>query len=309
MINLNIFDLHCDTLLNLRDCKFSLIENKGHISENALIKGEYLAQCFAIYTSPTLMNTEAFTFFKEQHNLYVNTVNNSELLKFATNKTEINKNFANKKISCILTVENAEFLNNDLENFRFIQDYKISILGLIHNGENCLGYPNSFDKKADLLPLKPFGLKVVDAVNSSNTYIDVSHLNYGGFNDVIAISKRPVVATHSACRDIFDHPRNLYDNQIKAIAQTGGIIGVNFYSKFLNGTNKTKLSDLVLHIKHLINVGGEDVVALGSDFDGIECELPFKNCGDIQILCEELIKTFGFSVAEKICYKNALRLF
>ena len=101
----------------------------------------------------------------------------------------------------------------------------------------------------------------------------------------------------------------MYDSQIVNIAESGGLIGINFYSLFLNGTLTTEIADIIQHIDHLINVGGEDVIALGSDFDGIECELPFLNCGEIQNLCEELIKNFGFSTAEKICYKNALKLF
>ncbi len=306
---MKVFDLHCDTLLNLRNNKYSLFENSGHISEKGLIDGEYLAQCFAIYTPPKLKGKVAFSYFNEQYNLYAKCVNNSNILQFATNKKNINSNFENNKISCVLTVENAEFLDENADNLKLVKNYGVRILGLIHNGENCLGYPNSADPQEDVLPLKQFGKDVVEYLNSSDVFIDVSHLNFGGFNDVIKISKRPVVATHSACRDIFNHPRNLYDNQIKAIAETGGVIGINFYSKFLNGTLKTEINDIVLHIKHIINVGGEDTVALGSDFDGIECELPFLNCGKIQILCEELIKQFGFSVAEKICYKNALRLF
>ncbi len=306
---MKIFDLHCDTLLKLRKPYYSINDNNGHISEKSLIDGDYLAQCFAIYIPPEIRGKNAFCYFNEQYELFKNTVNNSNILEYMKTQKDIYKNSYDNKVSCILTAENSEFLNNDLNNLNLVKEYNIKILGLIHNGENCIGFPNSFNSNAEMLPLKPFGKDVVESLNSFDTFIDVSHLNIGGFNDVITISKKPIVATHSCCRNLCDHPRNLYDYQIREIAETGGLIGINYYSIFLNGTNITDITDIIRHISHLIKIGGEDVVALGSDFDGIDNLLPFNNCGDIQLLCDELVKNFGFSIAEKICYKNAIGLF
>ncbi len=89
---------------------------------------------------------------------------------------------------------------------------------------------------------------------------------------------------------------------------SGGVVGVPFYSYFLNGTGKTEINDIIRHLEHLIKVGGEEVAALGTDFDGMECELPFKNAGDMQLLTQAIIEKFGNNTAEKICYKNALRI-
>ena len=159
------------------------------------------------------------------------------------------------------------------------------------------------------MPLKPFGKEVIDALNSSPMLADVSHLNVGGFHDVAALSKKPFVATHSGCRAVWDHPRNLCDEQICAIARSGGVIGTIFYSRFLNGTDTTHIDDILRHLTHLIRIGGEEVAALGSDFDGMDCKLFLRDAGGIQQLAEAIIATFGYSVAEKICYKNAMRLF
>ncbi len=304
---MKIIDLHCDTLLKLKDPNHSFAENDGHISESGLKKGDYAAQCFAIYTSR--MGDEAYENFNRQYDLFKTTVENSPVLSIAKNSKEITENIEKGLVSAILTVENASLLDGKTERISELRDKNVRLLGLIHNKENCLGYPNSFDKTADMLPLKPFGRQVVEMLNETNITVDVSHLNVGGFDDVAKLSKKPFVASHSGCRELFDHPRNLLDDQIRSIAESGGVVGAVFYSDFLNGTSQTKADDLIRHIEHLINIGGEDLPALGTDFDGMECEMFIENASEMQSLASILIDKFGFSVAEKICYKNALRIF
>lgn len=301
---MNIFDLHCDTLLKLKNIDYSITENNGHITDNGLKSGGYLAQCFAIFTSPKIRGEEAYLHFKKQYDIFENTVNNSEILEKAIDSKSVIENNKNGKVSAILTVENADFLNCKLERINEFKNYGIRILGLIHNGENCLGFPHTNER----LSLKQFGKEVVDALNYTDIFVDVSHLSFNGFNDLISLSKKPIVATHSACRELFNHSRNLYDCQIKSIADSGGIIGIPFYSLFLNGTKKTKIADIIIHLKHLIKIGGENVAAIGTDYDGMECEMFLKNCSEMQIFADALIKEFGINLSEKICYKNSMRV-
>lgn len=287
---MKIIDLHCDTLYKYyENINYSFFENNGHITESALINGGYRSQCFAIYTPQDIMGEDAFDFFKKQYKRFLN-------LKKSTN------------VKVILSVENAELLNEKIERINFLKECGVKILGLIHNGENCLGFPHSKDEIKANKHLKNFGREVIDALNSTNITVDLSHLNLGGFNDVSTLSKKPFIASHSGCREILNHSRNLYDYQIKEIANSGGIVGVPFYSYFLNGTNKTEIVDIIRHLEHLINIGGEDVAAIGTDFDGMECELPFENASEMQIFTDAVIKKFGFKIAEKICYKNASRI-
>ncbi len=305
---MKIFDLHCDTLFKFfENSQYSLSQNDGHISDFGLKNGEYLAQCFAVYQPTDIVGDSGFEFFKNQCEVFEKAVNCSSVLEFATNKNDIEKNRRNGNVSAVLTVENADFLQNDLDRLKTVAEKKVKILGLIHNGENCLGHPHSNDKELANLPLKGFGREVVDALNFTDITVDVSHLNIGGFWDVARLSKRPIIATHSGCRAVFDHSRNLNDEQIRSIAESGGVVGCVFYSHFLNGTDTTATEDIIRHIEHLIKVGGENVAALGSDFDGMDCILPF-DASKMQILVEAIIKRFGFSVAEKICFKNAMRI-
>ncbi len=307
---MKIFDLHCDTLYKFyKDENYSIFQNNGHITEEGLLKGDYLAQCFAVFLPNAIKDEAAYDFFNKQCSTFENTISSCHLLKKANSINDIDGNSKNKKVSAILTVENAEFLNNKIERVVKLSECGVKILGLVHESENCLGFPHSSKTQNNNIPLKKFGKEVVDALNATNIILDVSHLNFGGFHDIAKLSKKPFIATHTACRSLYDHSRNLFDEQIKQVARSGGIVGIAFYSVFLNGSKKTEISDILRHLEYLINVGGEEVAAIGSDFDGIDCELFIKNCAGIQILAEAIIKKFGFSVAEKICYKNALRIF
>lgn len=307
---MKIVDLHCDTLYKHLELKtdYSLVCNDGHISQEGLREGGYLAQCFAVYQPAKIIGDDGYNFFKEQCEYFNGFLKESSLMGTAVSSEDVEKNYNQGKISAVLTVENAEFLNNRIERLKEARDRGIRILGLIHNGENCLGFPQSTDKSLDRLSLKEFGKEVIDAINYTDMLADVSHLNYGGFSDVAELSKKPFIATHSGCREVFDHPRNLYDEQIRSLALSGGVVGVLFYSRFLNGTDSTAADDVIRHIEHLINVGGEDVAAIGTDFDGMNCEMFINGAGEMQRFAEILIKKFGYGVAEKICFKNAMRI-
>lgn len=306
---MKIFDLHCDTLFKFyENGNYSLTENNGHITERGLLQGDYLAQCFAIYQPAEITGDDGFEFFKNQCETFNNVINGSSALEFARTKSDLERNRRNGKASAVLTVENADFLQSDLSRIEAVKQSGVRILGLTHNGENCLGFPHSVDPRLNAIPLKRFGEEIVDALNSTDITVDVSHLNEGGFWDVARLSKKPFVATHSGCKALCDHSRNLNDEQIKAVAESGGVVGCVFYSQFLNGTEVTKTEDVIRHLEHLIKIGGENVAALGSDFDGMDCGLEFKEAQGMQILAEAVIRKFGFYTAEKICFKNAMRV-
>ncbi len=303
-----IFDLHCDTLHKFYEnpC-YNFNSNNGHITAAGLHLGGYLAQCFAVFLPPEISDAGQYMFFKTQYNRFIHIA--ADTLKAAKTGKDILNNLRKQKISAILTVENADFLKGDFKKLKIIEQLGVKFLGLCWNNENCIAYPCSANPEIDSLPLKEFGRQLIFRLNYSPVIADVSHLNSGGFREVAAISKKPFIASHSACKAVFNHPRNLTDSQIRAIAQSGGVVGLNFYSRFLNGTDRTDFSDITHHYRHLIKVGGESVAAIGTDFDGMDCSLPIKTAADMPYFADILIKEFGFSVAEKICYKNALRLF
>jgi membrane dipeptidase len=159
--------------------------------------------------------------------------------------------------------------------------------------------------------LKPFGKDAVHRMNELGMVIDVSHLSDGGFYDVAAISEKPFVASHSNCRTLSPHQRNLTDDMIRTLAEKGGIAGINFGPEFLNATTDIKENSAKLisaHARHFINVGGSDCVALGSDFDGIQGNLEIGKVENMPLLFDQFSRD-GLSddIIEKIAWKNALR--
>jgi membrane dipeptidase len=140
--------------------------------------------------------------------------------------------------------------------------------------------------------------------------VDVSHLSDAGFWDVAAITKNPFVASHSNARSICPHKRNLSDAQIRTIGERGGVIGLNFADDFLekDPTNLT-WDSFIRNIKHMIKMGGEDVLALGSDFDGIPTNPLIPHAGAVPCLFEVMEQNgIPASVIDKMAGANALRV-
>ncbi len=158
--------------------------------------------------------------------------------------------------------------------------------------------------------LKPFGKQVTEYMNELGVIIDCSHLSDGGFWDLIDISTKPFIATHSNCRSICSHVRNLTDEMIKALADKGGISGLNFCPEFIDEKTGCTIEGMIAHLKHMMKVGGEDFLACGTDFDGIGGELEIPDFSKIQLLIQAM-ETAGFTAnqIEKFGYKNAMRVF
>ena len=151
---------------------------------------------------------------------------------------------------------------------------------------------------------------MVERMNELGMIVDVSHLSDGGFWDVLKYSRKPVVASHSNARALCPHPRNLSDEMIRVLAEKGGISGLNFYPYFLKENGKAGMDDLIRHIEHMYYVGGEEFVAIGTDFDGFDDgELDVEHLGQMERVYDALKKRkFHDSQIEKFWSKNALRL-
>jgi membrane dipeptidase len=167
----------------------------------------------------------------------------------------------------ILAVEGCEAFGGSIEGANEYIDAGAKIFALTWNHENDLAFPHSMAGG-----IKPFGKEIIGLLNEKKCAVDVSHLNEEGFWQVAdgAMGARSVCASHSCCRAICEHSRNLSDEQIRAIIARGGYIGVNFYPPFLSASGRAGVKDIIRHIFHIIDLGGEDNVGFGSDFDGID---------------------------------------
>ena len=168
----------------------------------------------------------------------------------------------------IPAVENGYAIGRDLSRLHAFKRMGVAYMTLCHNGDNELC--DSAAGQGEWGGLSPFGCEVVTEMNRIGMMIDVSHAADATFDDVIRLSRRPIVATHSSCRALCDHRRNLDDDRIRALAATGGVMQICLYGGFINHDHPdgATLSDAVRHILHVIRLVGPNHVGIGSDFDG-----------------------------------------
>ena len=296
-----IFDLHCDSLTKAYDNNYNLISsNKLQVNFNKIKKANYFCQCFAIFINDN--NSAPLDYFLKVSAYFLENIKKTS----GINLVSRNNFFKSDTTNAVLTLENSNVLENNLDNVKILKDNNVKMTSLCWNNENSVGYP----AKYELLGLKKFGFEVVEVLNESNIIIDVSHLSKKGVIDTVRKSKKPIVASHSNSRVICNNVRNLDDESIKLIADSGGVIGLNVYQPFLYEKCEDGYLSLLKHVKHIIKVGGIECLSIGSDFDGIDkvCNI---NSPKKLMAIDKFFKTSNLtsSIIDKILYKNALRVF
>lgn len=204
----------------------------------------------------------------------------------------------------VISIEGGEMLEGKISRLHeFYEKAHIRMIALTWNNENEIGHSA---KSGSQEGLKPFGLELLKEMDQLGVLADVSHLNEAGFWDVAEHGALPIVASHSNLKGLCGHRRNLTDDQVRAIIEKKGFIGINFYSCFLREDGAATLDDVLRHIDGIAELGGIDVLGFGSDFDGID-EWPegLGNPGDFPALLELLIR-HGYSQedVEKIAGLN-----
>lgn len=237
---------------------------------------------------------------------------NEKIIEMAYNYQDIINNKSNNKISAFLTIEDGRSVKNDLKKIKKYHELGIRLITLTWNHENCFGYPNASDRKIMTKGLKKFGIKAVKYMNKIGMIVDVSHLSDQGFYDVAEHSNKPFIASHSNARQLASHSRNLNDDMIKTIGEKGGVIGLNFAPQFLNknpADRNSRIKEMINHLNYIKNLGGESVIALGSDFDGITGSLEIDSSSKLPLLFRAL-KDSGWSqkLIDKFSFKNSLRV-
>lgn len=337
---MNVIDMHCDTIgrLYYEQEGNSLLHNSFHIDLEKLQKGSYLLQNFALFVEKNSVENplEEALFMADLY--YRELEKNSEIICPVFTYEDIEKNQKNGKISTMLTLEEGAVLKGCLANLRNFFRLGVRMIALTWNYKNEIGSPNlRFDENGTPLfsernpeGLTDFGVETILEMERLGMIIDVSHLSDGGFWDIIKHTKKPFVASHSNAAAQCGVCRNLTDEMIRALAERGGVTGLNFCTDFLcmpKPENLTAFSaadadcakkafpvsytkDIVRHIRHITNVGGMEVCALGSDFDGIGNELEFGDASGIGAIAEALKKD-GFSEndIDKIFHQNVLRVY
>lgn len=209
--------------------------------------------------------------------------------------------------SAILSSEGGEAFKGSIDILRDMDDdVHMRLIALTWNFENEIGMPAKLDSTTSL---KPFGFEFLKEMDARGIAADVSHLNEAGFWDVVEKAQIAPIASHSNCRWICDHFRNLKREQVRAIIDRRGFIGINFYSDFLAAGRSATLEDVLRHIDAICEMGGEDIIGFGSDFDGIDAWPDgLSNPSDFPALLQ-LLENHGYKKAqiEKIAGLNYWR--
>lgn len=276
---MNWIDMHCDTLSELmkRPKEETLRKNQLCVDLERLQRSGAKGQFFACYVNAAAYEQSPEGKWEAAYHEVERLINQAEQEELVTKKEQLLKK--EDSVKGILTVEEGGVLNGEMERLKHLYEREIRLVTLTWNYENCIGSPNSRDAEIMQQGLKPFGIEVVHQMNELGMLVDVSHLSDGGFWDCIHYSKAPIVASHSNCRALCNHPRNLTDEMLHALGEKGGVAGLNFYSRFLKETEpeseksvQASMEELAAHAVHIINKAGEDAVALGTDFDGFESD-------------------------------------
>lgn len=312
----NIFDLHCDTLSALwererRGERVSLAKNDLHIDLAKLREGGYVGQVFAAFVN-TAREADPYAAICEQIRLFERIASKNRRLYHVKEAADLRRAQAAGSLAAVLAVEDAGVTCGEIERIEELHRMGVRLMTLTWNHPNAIGTPNdvghNLPKAEDRLT--PIGVEAVRAMERLGMAIDVSHLSDGGFYDVLAHTACPVLASHSCARNRCDHVRNLTDDMIYQIARRGGVVGVNYYDAFLCRGRCADMGDVVAHIKHMVKVGGVDVVALGSDFDGIPTSGALPTAAYLPNLCTAM-EHAGFTSQDiaKITSESAKRFF
>lgn len=323
---MKIVDMHCDTISELweRKCKGNaqeLASNCLHMDVQKMKKSNYLLQNFAMFTNLGKTNAPFQYVLDLISTFYDEMEKNKNDIGVIKAYDEISENESCGKMSALLSIEEGGCCEGKIQNLERLYELGARMMTLTWNYPNELAYPNVFKEETDTNGFHLFdgtkgltktGFAFVERMEELGIIIDVSHLSDAGFWEIADCTKKPFVASHSNARALCGHARNLTDDMIRAIGERGGVIGLNYYGCFLNSQNDSTstAAKAAEHARYIVNTGGEDVLGLGSDFDGIDGSLEMEDCSQLYKLFDALKKVgFSESKIEKIAYKNVLRVY
>ncbi len=303
----NIFDLHCDTLTECYKQNLGLCNTTLHFSLDKLPLGMRLCQAMAVFMPDTLRGQEAEQYFQSVLAVFQKELEtHHQLVAQVQSPKDIAAILAEKPFAAMLTVEGGSVLAGKLDNVYMLRDAGVKMMTLTWNGENeiCGG-------AATQKGFTPFGRQVVPLMEKLGIVVDASHLSDTGFYELCEITDAPFVASHSNARAVCHHRRNLTDDMFREICRRKGLVGLNYYSGFIRENGQTNsIQDLIRHLHHFLDLGGEEVLALGSDFDGAAIPEYIQGLEKLEYLVETLKRSgIPTRVLQNILFNNAAGFF
>ena len=308
-----ICDCHCDTLTELYNKNASLYENGQHFDiKRQIALGGGLQFC-AIYVP-----TEVFRYqgglrytmcLLDKYNQEIKKLHENGIDVLQVRTAEDAGNVLKHKAATLLAIEEGGAIDGSLEALRCLYELGVRAMTLTWSNRNDIA--DGINEETTGSGLTLFGKQVVAEMNRLGMLVDVSHISTAGFWSVIETSTKPIIATHSNAKSLCSHPRNLNDEQIKALAQNGGLAGITFAGQFLEEDWRNACIESVYkHIDYMLNlIGNDDHIGFGSDFDGIS-HPPYNIQGvqDYKPLIEYLSKYYSDETINKITHQNVINL-
>ncbi|MDO5018774.1 MAG: membrane dipeptidase [Lagierella massiliensis] len=315
-------DLHCDTVMKyITNSKPEEIfqGEKSHLGLKELYDLKVKAQFMAIFLPSeedlkeiNLEGISDIDYVDKALKFYANIENTyPDKFKVTSNYKEYLENEKNGIVSLFPTIEDGRLIESP-EQIKELRKKGITLITLLWNNENSLGYPHTLSGYENKVGLKELGIEVLEEMEKEKVIIDVSHLNEQGIEDVLKYTKKPFMASHSNARAVTDVTRNLSDIQLKNLGNRGCVAGLNLCPYFSSSDTSvmTTFKDYEHHIRHMLNKGGEDLVAIGTDFDGIGGDFEIKRPYKVMEFLDYLnIQGLSSEIVEKIAYKNVERFF
>ncbi len=301
-----MFDLHCDSIVNFRKENSDFLCEKTQFSLREREAFDRLCQTMAVFIPDDVRGEEAVQYFRD-HKEYLDKLlaSQKELAELVCTPGDIERITDSGRCAVILAVESGAALAGDLKNVDELAGSGVKMLTLVWNGPNELGSGQKTDQG-----LTPFGRQAVKRMEEAGIIVDVSHLNDRGFDELCEIAERPFIATHSNLRSVCSHKRNLTEEQFKEMVSRKGLVGVNLYEQFLADDHKGDLDSMYRHVSRMLELGGEDIIACGSDFDGADIDetldTPVKFARSAEYL---LTKGIPERIIDKMFFENALDFF
>ena len=304
---MKLFDLHCDTIERMEELGENMLTDKTQLSLKYLPQIEKWCQTFAIFIPDSKRGVDAVSYY-EQVLAYFHKMlqKHADIVEMANTADDIRRITGSKKCAALLSVEGGAVLDGKLENIEKLKKDGVTMMTLTWNGANELASGNVNPE----MGFTAFGREAVREMERQNIIVDVSHLNDKGMEELMGFATKPIIATHSNLRSVCSHKRNVTEEMFKYIVEHKGLCGLNLLHGFVSDEPmKDSKAELFRHVYRMLELGGEDVIACGSDFDGgitsqMDNPALFASFGDYMV-------DHGISrrVSDKIMFENALHFF
>lgn len=302
---MRIVDLHCDTISYLYENGGSLLENKGQYDlERAQAAGMYM-QFFAMFTRPAEPNIALQKIIMQLETFHRQLEEHSSKVYHLKSCQDLYKPGSQEKLAALLHLEGAECLGNDLDILNFLYRAGLRSIGLTWNYRNQFADGVSEGDAGG--GLSQIGRKLVQEMERLGMLLDLAHVSVKSFHDALAYYKKPVLVSHSNAYALCPSRRNLNDEQLRALQEHGGLVGITQVADFVHEDNPS-LETMIDHMVYIAELIGVEYVALGSDFDGADNMVIHDVSGYSSL--PDIMQQRGFTDQEinMILYKNALSI-